>query len=58
MGKASPTVFKINRGGRIIKVAVHGDDMACAGTPSDLAWLRKEVAKRFEIKVCTSTPVE
>ena len=29
---------------------VHGDDFVSAGASADLAWLKKELEKRFEIK--------
>ena len=31
VGTSSPCVFQLRRQQRIIKIAVHGDDMACAG---------------------------
>eukprot|EP00972_Heterocapsa_arctica_P053189 7832481-Heterocapsa_arctica.AAC.1 len=49
MGKSSSCVydFKII----CIKVSIHGDDIACAGEPEDLDWLRYQFVKKFEIRV-------
>jgi len=51
VGHASPCSFKITKGKRTIKIAVHGDDIVCAGASLDLYWLRAEIHKRFETKV-------
>eukprot|EP00972_Heterocapsa_arctica_P090542 13359817-Heterocapsa_arctica.AAC.1 len=49
MGKSSSCVYDFKIRG--IKVSMHGDDIACAGEPEDLYWLRAQVAKKFEIRV-------
>lgn len=49
-GKASVSVYRFVRDGRVVKVAVHGDDTVCAGDKRDCEWLKKEFEKRFEIK--------
>jgi hypothetical protein len=51
VGKASPCTFLIQRNGKPIRVAVHGDDIACAGLPADVKWLRAKIEERFETKV-------
>ena len=49
-GEASASVYRFDRNGRVLKVAVHGDDTVCAGDKRDCDWLKKEFEKRFEIK--------
>jgi hypothetical protein len=41
----------IKHNGKLIRLAVHGDDIACAGAPADLKWLRARIEERFETKV-------
>ena len=49
-GQASASVYRFDRDGRVLKVAVHGDDTVCAGDKRDCEWLKKQFEKRFEIK--------
>ena len=40
IGKSCPCVYNIEAKGRDIKIAVHGDDIVCAGEPDELDWLK------------------
>ncbi len=44
IGESCPCVYNIDK--KDIKVSVHGDDIACAGEPEDLDWLRAQFANK------------
>ena len=50
VGVASPSVFLIQRFGRVVKIAIHGDDIVCAGEMVDLRWVERRLLERFQIK--------
>eukprot|EP00973_Karenia_brevis_P072169 10025940-Karenia_brevis.AAC.1 len=47
-GKASPCIFWHKE--KNLRVLVHGDDYACAGTLQELYWLEEMMKKKFEVK--------
>ena len=47
-GRANPCLY--HHPGKQLRLLVHGDDYLVTGADADLRWLRREVAKKFEIK--------
>jgi hypothetical protein len=50
IGKSCPCVYDINEGDKSVKIAVHGDDIVCAGEPAELDELRTNCSQKFEIR--------
>ena len=48
IGKSCPCVYEVKES---VKIAVHGDDIVCAGKPDDIDWLRAQFEKKYEIRV-------
>ena len=50
IGKSCPCVYDINEGDKSVNIAVHGDDIVCAGEPAELDELRTKFSQKFEIR--------